>query len=115
MAYESKKTSSAAREFCKLKGATLALIDNKSDNDVVYSLVRDKTVWIGVKKEGRVWKQDDGSKLVYSNWDKTQPDNAGGKQNMGSCGKVENGMVGQTILNINLFAQCHMKENPLLV
>lgn len=87
MAYESKKTSSAAREFCKLKGATLALIDNKSDNDIVYSLVRDETVWIGVKKEGRVWKQDDGSKLDYSNWDKTQPDNSGGKQNMGSMWK----------------------------
>ncbi|KAK5976694.1 C-type lectin domain-containing protein [Trichostrongylus colubriformis] len=83
-----KKTWAEADKACKSKGAQLASIMNKEENDFIWDIaksVSERTgpegrIWIGGKKKCGSWKWTDGTKWDYENWDSGEPNNEGGHE-----------------------------------
>ncbi|XP_062861776.1 C-type lectin domain family 4 member M-like [Trichomycterus rosablanca] len=70
-----KKKWSDSREDCRRRGANLAIINTKEEQDFVKSLNYNKEVWIGLNdmdEEGK-WKWVDGSALTTPFWNHDEP------------------------------------------
>ncbi|XP_078615913.1 C-type lectin lectoxin-Thr1-like [Branchiostoma floridae x Branchiostoma japonicum] len=73
-----KATWHDAAYRCRRNGAYLASITSKEENYFIKGLISnapDKGVWIGLRKNGRAWKWNDGSRFSYQNWDHGEPNN----------------------------------------
>lgn len=72
-----------AKKICEAKGGYLVIIDNKNENDMVYSGIQKiskSQAWIGatdITEEG-IWRDSKGNVLKYTNWHPVQPDNWNG-------------------------------------
>ncbi|KAK5985245.1 hypothetical protein GCK32_003689 [Trichostrongylus colubriformis] len=83
-----KKTWAGANKACKSKGAQLASIMNKEENDIIWGIAKsvpdgtgpESAIWIGGRKKGGSWKWADGTKWDYENWDSGEPNNAKGRE-----------------------------------
>lgn len=89
---DEKKSWTEAREFCQAIGGELASINNKDDQDVIFSAMlaagRWEETWIGLvnsdPSEGFQWS--DGSPLIYENWRFGEPNNYQGIELCGELG-----------------------------
>ncbi len=75
--FESKVTWHQAEEQCRQMGGMLASVKSAEANDFIVKLSQAKGMWIGGSdevKEGE-WLWRDGSKLTYSKWASSEPDN----------------------------------------
>ncbi|XP_067440270.1 CD209 antigen-like isoform X1 [Thunnus thynnus] len=77
-----KKTWSQSREYCKSKGADLAIIKSQAEMTFINSLYgSEKEVWIGLTDEGveGQWKWVDGTPLTTTFWGSGQPNSYNGR------------------------------------
>ena len=82
--YKDEVTWERANEICNQKGGHLVIINNKSEDEYIKTLV-DQSIWLGIndkEKEG-TWIDSLGNKVDYTNWDTNQPDNCFGLENYG--------------------------------
>lgn len=59
----------------ELKGAHLATITSKEEQDFIYSLTGTDDVWIGGEYKNGAWSWVTGEAFSYTNWKKGQPSN----------------------------------------
>lgn len=82
--YRDEVTWERANEICKQKGGHLVIINSKSENEYIQTLVN-QSIWLGIndkEKEG-TWIDSLGNKVSYTNWDTNQPDNCFALENYG--------------------------------
>lgn len=58
---------------CELKGAHLATITSKEEQDFIYSLTGKEDVWIGGEYRNSNWTWVTGEAFAYTNWKSGQP------------------------------------------
>jgi len=66
-----------AREKCETMGGYLAVVRSKAEDEFVAEISRSH-VWLGATDEDMEgqWTWLDGTPMTYSNWDRTEPNNA---------------------------------------
>ncbi|XP_058825863.1 C-type lectin 37Da-like [Topomyia yanbarensis] len=80
-----------ASEYCNSIGMRLAVISSNQQQDNLVAMIKSSSkyntakmeIWIGgsdLAKEGEFIWQSTGAKIGYANWNKKQPDNAGGNE-----------------------------------
>nr|XP_055065199.1 CD209 antigen-like protein E [Misgurnus anguillicaudatus] len=63
------KSLSDSRRDCEQKGADLLIINNKEEQEYLQKAIAGRYYyWIGLSKEGGVWKWVDGTTLILSFW-----------------------------------------------
>uniref|UniRef100_A0A668A8E8 C-type lectin domain-containing protein n=1 Tax=Myripristis murdjan TaxID=586833 RepID=A0A668A8E8_9TELE len=70
------KTWTEAQSHCRQHFTDLASVRNQSENEEIFSLVREANhrgaVWIGLFRDE--WKWSDGSAMSFTNWNTQRPD-----------------------------------------
>ena len=71
------KTFAAASRYCKEKGANLASVHGKVEMKFLDRYLKSKSYWIGLndRKKENAFAWTDGTKVDYTKWGKSQPDN----------------------------------------
>ncbi|XP_065146250.1 asialoglycoprotein receptor 2-like [Paramisgurnus dabryanus] len=59
---------SDSKQDCEQRGANLIIINNQEEQEFVLKATAGQLIWIGLSKEGEVWKWDDGTTLTLSFW-----------------------------------------------
>ena len=72
-------------DYCKTKGGKLAEPKSAQANEDIVALAKsiDDTVWIGIDDksiEGKFTYASDGESVIFTNWNRGQPDNHGGHE-----------------------------------
>ena len=68
-------TYGEAEMQCEMKGAHLATITSKEEQDFIYSLTGQDDVWLGGEYKNGAWTWVTGEPFTYTNWKKGQPSN----------------------------------------
>eukprot|EP00058_Branchiostoma_floridae_P006243 XP_002591731.1 hypothetical protein BRAFLDRAFT_223290 [Branchiostoma floridae] len=81
-----------ASSRCSLRGASLASINDRAENNFVKLFISNykskiPTIWLGLHKVSGQWKWTDGSRAGYKNWVRGEPNNS---KTMSSKFKGEN-------------------------
>jgi hypothetical protein len=77
--FSTRVTQANAYAACKRHGATLATINNATENSLVAGLSNNGWSWLGaddLEKEG-TWKWANGEEFTFQNWGKGEPNNSG--------------------------------------
>lgn len=65
---------------CEIKGAHLATITSKEEQDFIYSLTGKDNVLLGGEYKNGVWTWVTGEPFTYTNWGKNRPSNLNGEK-----------------------------------
>ncbi|XP_028415608.1 neurocan core protein-like [Dendronephthya gigantea] len=75
----------SAKDNCRERGGHLAVPTNTKTNNYLYQVIKQHNVfaaWIGVyRRSGRVFYTVGEEKISYKNWNRWEPNNAGGQEN----------------------------------
>ena len=76
------KTWEEAEEFCEELGGHLATSTSAEKNEFLVNFANGKAVWLGTtdKETEGVWKWITGEELSYTNWNRGEPNDAGGRE-----------------------------------
>ncbi|XP_028416698.1 perlucin-like protein [Dendronephthya gigantea] len=86
----------SAKDNCRERGGHLAVPTNTKTNNFIYQVIKQHNVfaaWIGVyRRSGRVFYTVGDEEISYKNWNRWEPNNAGGQEN---CVEILNRATGK--------------------
>ncbi len=82
--YDQAMTWNQAYRVCEKKGGHLVTVSSEEENNLIYELASQYNkdyCWLGLTHFGGKWDWIDSTKLEYTNWASSEPNNSGGEEN----------------------------------
>ncbi|XP_040197917.1 CD209 antigen-like protein C [Rana temporaria] len=77
------ETWERSREECTKSYSILLILDNKAELDSLLPFLEGDKYWVGLRRDSKGssrWRWVDGTPLMFSVWNKGEPNNAGGDE-----------------------------------